>query len=202
MMRIAPVGLAWHDNPATAFRNGCEFAAITHGHPTGYLAAGFLAAVIAGIIAGQSLRDAIGRARDIARDYPEHGKCLAAVDGAVRLARQGPATSETVERLGQGWVAEEALAIALFCSLTAKSFAHGVALAVNHGGDSDSTGAITGNILGTLLGRDAIPRSWLEHLELREEIEELASDLFRHFGVAAIDVLEDDEDEWRKYPGC
>ncbi len=47
-------------------------------------------------------------------------------------------------------------------------------LAVNHGGDSDSTGAITGNILGTLLGEDAIPSNWLTELEGRETIERMA----------------------------
>ena len=60
--------------------------------------------------------------------------------------------------MGGGWVGEEALAIALYCALNAQDdFAHGVLLAVNHSGDSDSTGAITGNLLGLMLGIDAIP---------------------------------------------
>ena len=66
-------------------------------------------------------------------------------------------------------------------------------LAVNHSGDSDSTGAITGNILGALQGVDVIPKEWLEHLELREEVEILAGDLDTRFR---------DDDEWRRrYPG-
>jgi hypothetical protein len=52
-----------------------------------------------------------------------------------------------------------------------------VILAVNHDGDSDSTGSITGNLLGTLYGVDAIPQQWLEPLELREVIAEIAEDL-------------------------
>jgi hypothetical protein len=50
-------------------------------------------------------------------------------------------------------------------------------LAVNLTGDSDSTGAIAGNLLGALHGIDAIPRRWLEPLELRGAIEEMADDL-------------------------
>ncbi len=55
--------------------------------------------------------------------------------------------------------------------------------AVNHSGDSDSTGAITGNILGALWGREAIPSRWLEPLELRREIEDLAIELARRATV-------------------
>ncbi len=93
-----------------------------------------------------------------------------------------------------GWVGEEALAISLYCSLTAENdFAKGVLRAVNHSGDSDSTGAITGNILGACLGKEAIPAPWLEQLELRPLIEETALDLLQRYK---------DTDEWlEKYPG-
>ena len=49
---------------------------------------------------------------------------------------------------------------------------------VNHSGDSDSTGAICGNIMGALLGRSAIPAHFTDQLELRDVIEEIATDLF------------------------
>ncbi|MDD4091832.1 MAG: ADP-ribosylglycohydrolase family protein [Smithellaceae bacterium] len=104
------------------------------------------------------------------------------------------AAPETIEKMGGGWVGEEALAISLYCALAAEGdFAKGVRLAVNHTGDSDSTGSITGNILGAMQGRAAIPAPWLEELELKDVIEEIAGDLF---------VLYDDGDPWRKkYPG-
>jgi ADP-ribosylglycohydrolase len=38
----------------------------------------------------------------------------------------------------------------LYCALTANGFENAVLLAVSHGGDSDSTGAVAGNILGAL----------------------------------------------------
>ena len=82
-----------------------------------------------------------------------------------------------MERLGGGWVAEEALAIALYAALATEEFERGVVLAVNHGGDSDSTGAIAGSILGALLGPEAIPAPWLDRLELRDEIASLARTL-------------------------
>ena len=49
---------------------------------------------------------------------------------------------------------------------------------VNHSGDSDSTGAVTGNILGAYLGLSGIPEKYLKNLELKNVILELADDLF------------------------
>jgi len=68
-----------------------------------------------------------------------------------------------------------------------------VLLAVNHSGDSDSTGAITGNLLGLMLGVGAIPEKWLAELELRAEIEAMAGDLFKQF--------EDTDARLSRYPG-
>lgn len=74
----------------------------------------------------------------------------------------------------------------------------GLRLAVNHGGDSDSTGAIAGNLLGALRGVDALPQPWLERLELRAVITELAGDL----AAVANGTLDlQAEDTWQRYPG-
>jgi ADP-ribosylglycohydrolase len=170
VMRIAPVGLFGR------FEAGCEIAAITHGHPSGYLAAGFLTVTLGALREGRGLHDAIELGRASLRAGDHHHEVLAAVEQACSEARQG-ASPEAVERLGEGWVAEEALAIALYCALAADGFETGVRLAVNHGGDSDSTGAIAGNLLGTMYGVTAIPERWLAQLELRPEIEKLALDL-------------------------
>jgi ADP-ribosylglycohydrolase len=161
VMRIAPAGFT---GPGS-FRLGCELAAITHGHPSGYLAAGVVARVVEHVAGGGELADGVE-----------------AVDRAVALAGEGSPGPEAVESLGAGWVAEEALAIALYSALSARDFEQGVVLAANHSGDSDSTAAITGNLLGTLHGVEAIPPRWLEQLELRREIETLAHDLAAHFG--------------------
>lgn len=84
-----------------------------------------------------------------------------------------------IESLGDGWVAEEALAISLYCALVAgNDYRKGVLLAVNHGGDSDSTGSITGNIIGAIHGIDVIQDEWLSRLELKDVIKEVAVDLF------------------------
>ena len=220
LMRVGPVGLAWE--PEQAFEQGCEFAAITHGHPSGYLAAGFYAAVISGVARSHSIETSIETARRILLVHAANAEVLAAVDAAMAAAARGPSASR-LESLGQGWVAEEALAITLYCALSTKGFRDAVLLAVNHGGDSDSTGALTGGLVGTLLGREAIPAEWISRLELGREIADLAFDLFRHFGgpyiplgpteqVPTLEIEssagqreqifdEIDPADWRKYPG-
>jgi hypothetical protein len=79
--------------------------------------------------------------------------------------------------LGGGWIAEEALAISLYCALSATDVRSGVVLAVNHGGDSDSTGSMAGQLLGAMYGATAIPRAWRNLLELGAVIEAMAYDL-------------------------
>ena len=177
VMRVAPVGLASAiDDP---FAAGCEIAAITHGQPTGFRAAGFQALAIREAAAGTPLRSACQEALEELRRHPGHEECADAVERAIShsLRKRGEASSEDVESLGEGWVAEEALAIAIFCALAAPDLPSGLRLAVNHGGDSDSTGAIAGNLLGASLGDVVIPPRWLAVLELREEILRLAEEL-------------------------
>ena len=96
VMRAAPVGLAVHSSIAEAFTLGCEVAALTHGHPSGYLAAGVLAAIIAAIVAGQSLPEALAAARALLLAQPNHRECLSALDAALTLSREAPATPETI----------------------------------------------------------------------------------------------------------
>jgi ADP-ribosylglycohydrolase len=92
----------------------------------------------------------------------------------IRLLADEP----NIRALGDGWVGDEALAIALYCCLRyPDDFSKAITTAVNHKGDSDSTGAIAGNILGAKLGYSAIDEKWLNDLELADVILEVADDL-------------------------
>jgi len=209
VMRMAPVGLfAWRldqqQSPQEAFRLGTDLAALTHGHPTGALSAGALAVMILALTDGASVRDALGAAKACLCLEPSHEETLHAIELAERLATSNLPHESAIGRLGQGWVAEEALAISTYCALVAKDFKPGVLLAVNHDGDSDSTGAIVGNLLGAEYGAEAIPAEWLERLELRQVIAELAEDLyaFRGWGIGEYSENEEfNQRIWQKYPG-
>ena len=193
VMRVAPIGLATDD----PFRLACKAAAITHGHPTGWLAAGAFAEIVWYVADGATPRDAALRTleRNGLTGHAGHEETSGALRAALALANGGQEPCpELVEMLGRGWVADEALAIGLYCALVARDFRHGVLLAVNHSGDSDSTASICGNLLGALLGEEAIPEQWLDDLEARTIIEQLADDL------AKLVTDKDYEPDYQRYP--
>lgn len=203
VMRVAPVGLfCWTFKEdwdlAAVFDCGVMCAAISHGHPSGYLSGGVLASLIFLILDSAPLDDALERASSILVKYPGHEETLDALNQAKRFSNSELLHQEAIKQIGEGWVAEEALAIAVYCALVAESFEQGVILAVNHDGDSDTTGAIAGNILGALNGTQVIPERWLESLELREVIEAVASDLWSCRNWSS---YMDDERLWDRYPG-
>ncbi len=173
VMRVAPVGLAF---PADlAFRHGADAAAITHGHPSGYLSAGFLAEVVARLADGEELLAATDATCNSLGGWEGHRETLEVVLRAATLAASPTPTDEAIAALGAGWVGEEALAIALFCAMRfGPDFRSAVCAAANHDGDSDSTASICGAMLGTAHGVEAIPPSWIERVERRALLEQLA----------------------------
>ena len=97
---------------------------------------------------------------------------------AMLLADTSLPAREAIAQIGEGWVAEETAAIALFCVLRhMDDFSNCLIAAVNHDGDSDSTGAVAGNIIGTILGYESIPDRFRKNLELHDVILSVADDL-------------------------
>lgn len=177
VMRMAPVGLSFPTDKA--FQLGAEFAAITHGHPSGYLTAGFLAEMIAHLARDKPIGDAIELCKERLVQWDRHEETLEMVNLSQGLAKSDKPVEEAIPAIGQGWVGEEALGIAVYCALRfPDDFAAGVLAAVNHSGDSDSTGAICGAILGAYLGVDAIPDRWVDRVENSGYIRKLATDGF------------------------
>lgn len=180
VMRTAPAGLALP--PGSAFKAGADYAAITHGHPSGYLSAGFMAELISRIITGEALLQAITGSVEKLRDHKGHEETLEKIELARALVQDNTPPTAAIKRIGAGWVGEEALAIGLYCGLKHPTdWTTAVLAAVNHSGDSDSTGSIAGAILGTSLGCGAIPGSWLAKLENAAAIKRLARDMHRAF---------------------
>jgi ADP-ribosyl-[dinitrogen reductase] hydrolase len=188
VMRVAPIGMYYATLAAKgdankldllkeAFETGCRSAAITHGHPTGQLASGAFAAIVMQLLTNTSLDQAIKAVLPLLAAHPNHTETTQAIEQACLLAKDRPNDVNALVKLGGGWIAEEALAIALYCALSAKDFRSGVVLAVNHGGDSDSTGSMAGQLLGAMHGAKAIPTSWRTPLELGAVIEAMAYDL-------------------------
>jgi ADP-ribosylglycohydrolase/protein-tyrosine phosphatase len=191
-MRVAPIGLIGPGTDArTVFQLAAEASALTHGHPSGYLSAGVLASIIYLLVDGVNLarpgsfygQSAIDQSCGYLVAFPGHEETLRAVKAAVSLAAKGlnhnsclgtePAAAhglkdhaEAVEKLGGGWVGEEALAIALYAVLSAGSFVEAISIASNHSGDSDSTASSAGQLWGAMYGMGGMPHDWVVDLDV------------------------------------
>jgi ADP-ribosylglycohydrolase len=197
VMRSAPFGL-FGTGPRESFELAARCARITHGHPTGYYAAGAFAGLISYLVDGESMEGAVLRTLELLTRYPGHEETSTALRAAFDLAADGEASAEKLETLGAGWVAEEALAIGVYAAMArtrGRSYhlsAQGIVcdprpprtpveaaflLSVNHSGDSDSTGSICGNLLGALHGDVCLPQHWLIMTEGRATTAAVADDL-------------------------
>lgn len=167
IMRVAPVAFV---APQSIRDLAISTSALTHGHRTGQEAAAAWALILRAIADGAGVEAA-------ARDQIGHhgGEVQAAILRALQAPRDGKA--ETVEILGGGWTAEEALSIALYACLCARNFEEGLRIAVTHGGDSDSTGAIAGNALGLLFPDQVLAHRWARQVECADLVERLSRDL-------------------------
>ena len=88
-----------------------------------------------------------------------------------------PATNHVT--VGKYTLAVESLAMAIYCTVKYfNNFEQAMIASVNHRGDSDSVGAVTGNILGVVVGYDAIQQSFKDNLELHDVILHVADDIW------------------------
>ncbi len=206
VMRVAPLALKFHGNIKWLDKEGAQIAAITHSHSLGYIPAAMLVHIINRIVYPErdmSLREIVAEARnmmaELFADDENIGYFLQLMDLAFALSQNDSPDLMNIHELGQGWVGEEALAIAVYCSLRySEDFSKAICAAVNHGGDSDSTGAITGNIVGAIVGMSGIEPMWTDDLELKDVILELSNDLFEGCQMNASSSFYDMEWE-RKY---
>lgn len=103
----------------------------------------------------------------------------ALIDKALGLVDSSASDVENIEAIGEGWTGDESLAMAIYCTVKYfNNFEQAMIASVNHRGDSDSVGAVTGNILGVVVGYDAIQQSFKDNLELHDVILHVADDIW------------------------
>lgn len=194
IMRIAPIPLFAAVNKRMSITDAMKLAAsaseITHQHPLGFLPSALESYIIYNLMEKEesSLTDFKNYVDDglaiLRVMFPEHdihvGELKSLIEKAIKLADNSLSDVENIENIGGGWTAEETLAIAVYCIVKYYGdFEKAVIAAVNHGGDSDSTGAVLGNILGTVVGYDALPQHFKENIELHDVILHMADELLQ-----------------------
>jgi ADP-ribosylglycohydrolase len=176
-MRVAPIALMywWHEE--TMLEMARSSSLLTHGHPAALEGAAAGALLVAGALQGKSPEALYASVASCCNGRSEDfDRCWAKVPGYLD---SDPASVLCEGALGEAWVAEEAVASALYSFWrTPDDFEAIILTAANTDGDSDSIACIAGGIAGAALGVEAIPAAWLETLEDAEELRRLARELY------------------------
>ena len=171
LMRLAPVALfCAADPPPNRWARVADASRLTHAHPRTIAVCLLYAEVVAGLIAGAPLPDALAAAqRRLAPFF--YDRFAEEEQPLARLMSPGLADLPRSGVSGSGYVVHT-LEAALWCCLNfPDDFATPVLAAVNLGLDTDTTGAVTGSLAGLIHGEAGIPEEWLGVLARREHLE-------------------------------
>ena len=184
IMRVAPIGLygtsqVWSLEETAKFAG--EVAELTHLHPLSTYSSAALAVIVQLCASAEDTIDKVVFKAIVEKslevvsevygvDAPVMEEFKEIIKNTLRLEDNLLRDWEIIENnLGGGWVAEETLAIAIFSVIRhIDDFNACMICAVNHGGDSDSTGAVAGNIIGAILGYGAIPNKFTKSIQLKD----------------------------------
>lgn len=203
VMRIAPCACIF-DEPYGSGMVAAQAGAITHGNPVSSVSCFVMGAMINILInTDKTIREAFDEAIKLCKesfkevDKQYFNEFMHLVERMNVILDAGVSDLSGIKELGEGWVADEAFVIAVYsCLKHPDSIEDAIICAVNHDGDSDSTGAIAGNIIGAHLGFDAIDKYYIDNLEAKEIIIEVAEDLCRNINI---DDIGNDTDWKEKY---
>lgn len=184
LLRTVPVGLSYSDDPAYILDLAANTAALTHGHKLAWISSGAFALLVSHIVHEElSIAEAVKKTlKTLDKSFPDSRTVVyevwRTIRSAVSLASSASSDLDAIHSLGEGWVAEEALAIGLLSALRHENdIAGAITFAANHGGNSNTTAAIAGMLVGARIGFNAIPDRFVDRLELVDVILELADDV-------------------------
>jgi ADP-ribosyl-[dinitrogen reductase] hydrolase len=171
VMRCAPVALRFRTDPARLVSATRDSARVTHADPRCQWAAVAVNQGIAHLLNGGKIDQVI----EAAAAGIEEKETLSALRKAQELKR---------EQVRSGGFVLDTMQAAYWSLLQTESFEEAAVLAVNLGGDTDTTGAVTGALAGAAYGESAIPARWLDRVQHRAKLTELADRLLEHSEAA------------------
>lgn len=193
VMRVAPIGIFSAAHPKVLDIEHAGYLAgyaadITHKHPLSTYSSMALAMIVAECMTQENIDhdkfkfiviDRVFKLLGLWFKDDEHlAELKILMNDALDLAVSNESDTYAISQLGEGWVAEETLAIAIFSVMRyIDNFEKCICCSVNHDGDSDSTGAVAGYIIGAILGYNAIPEKYLTNLELHDVLVSVSDDL-------------------------
>ena len=180
-LRAAPIGYFYQDHSEKLMEVAHATGICTHGHPTGDAAcigAAYLVKLaLDGIAPEKMIPEMLSFTKGISSEFDDAilkiGKCLDWVD-----------EEKAVAYIGEGWIGEEAVALALYCFMRyPDNYEKVIIRGANTNGDSDSIACIGGSISGAYLGIAAIPEDWVKRIEKSDYLDDLSIRLAEKEGM-------------------
>ncbi|MBN3889439.1 MAG: ADP-ribosylglycohydrolase family protein [Nostoc sp. JL31] len=150
-----------------------DVSAITHAHARSQMACGIYISIAVALLEGADLQTAylqglqdiqtIYSVREFLLEKPHFGRVFS-----------GEIAKIPVEEINSGGYVIDTLESSLWCLLNSSSYSEAVLKAVNLGGDTDTTAAVTGGLAGIYYGVENIPKQWMNQIARRQDIIYLA----------------------------
>jgi len=175
VMRVLPVGYLYQHDAARLREIADAQGVCTHGHPAARAACIGGAYMVKLALEDVQVKEWLRRTCDFVGELsPDFDQAFARVGHVLGWTSE----EHALAHIGEGWVGEEALALALYCVLRhPNDYVACVQRAANTNGDSDSIACIAGGLMGARLGIQAIPPDWVRRIEDSTYIGQLADAL-------------------------
>jgi ADP-ribosylglycohydrolase len=171
-MRSAPIGYLYQQNPEKLREVAHATGICTHGHPTADAASIGAAYLVKLALDGIETKDMIPQLLKFTSGISsEFDQAILKINTCIKWDEE----EQALDYLGEGWVGEEAVTLALYCFMKyPDNYKRTVTRAANTNGDSDSIACIAGSISGAYLGIDAIPAEWVCKIEKAQYLTNLS----------------------------
>jgi ADP-ribosylglycohydrolase len=184
LMRISPLIFYVYNKPLSKrFDTVKKVSSITHGHIRSIIACFYYIEFMVQILDGNTLFEAY---HNLQVTIPYFLNSITIEKSEFthfdRLLKKNIFEVPESEIKSGGYVIET-LEASIWCLLTTKNYKDAVLKAVNLGGDSDTTGCVTGGLAGFYYGYDNIPEEWINKLAKYNEIDNLSERLLKKIQI-------------------
>lgn len=174
-VRVAPIGYLYQHDTGRLREVAHAVGIATHAHPAADAACISAAYLVKLALDGVPLDQYVPLTQKFVS-----GISLEFEEALQQVRHVVPWTDEfaAITQLGSGWVGKEIIPMSIYCAMRySNDYVSAVRRAVNIPGDSDSVGCITGGLVAARAGLRAIPPEWIERLEHRDRLTDLANQL-------------------------
>ena len=178
LMRILPLLFYIKDLPiAQRYHITKQISSITHGHIRSVITCFYYLEFAREILLGREKFDIY---KKLQIEIPDFLASISInqfeISSFDRLLKYDISKLKEEEIASSGYVLHT-IEASIWCLLTTDNYKDSTLKAVNLGEDTDSTAAVLGGLSGLLYGFDSIPKSWIDQIARKEDIENLAERL-------------------------